>query len=206
MLQQRSNRRAFAKIYENNLWGEAESRSGAGSSLEFSVALRKSLPLLLTELNAASLLDLGCGDFNWMRTVDLGAARYTGVDVVESLIRCNTEVYASRDRSFLVADITKDRLPAADVALCRHCLIHLPNSQVLRVLANLKISGTRYLLATTNPGVLVNVDTWPGSFRSINMQITPFNLPPPLRSLQDSTSDDQVSVLGLWRIADVEAD
>jgi hypothetical protein len=126
------------------------------------------------------------------------------VDVVEPLIRRNTELYASRDRSFLLADITKDRLPTADVGFCRHCLIHLPNRRVLAVLANLKASGARYLLATTNPGLLVNVDTWPGSFRPINLQIAPFNLPPPLRTLQDSTSDDQVSVIGLWRLADVE--
>ena len=203
LMQQRSNRKAFAEIYENNLWGAAESRSGSGSTLEFSLALRKSLTLLLAELNATSLLDLGCGDFNWMRTVDLGSVSYVGVDVVETVIKRNTEQYGSHRRRFLLADIATDRLPSADVALCRHCLIHLPNRQVLAILANLKACGVSYLLATTYPGLLENVDIWPGSFRPINMQRPPFNLPEPLRRLRDSASDDQISVLGLWRLTDL---
>jgi methyltransferase family protein len=112
-------------------------------------------------------LDAGCGDFNWMKTVNLNGIQYIGVDVVEPLIKRNIELYCSESRVFLIGDITKDRLLRADVALCRHCLIHLSNRQVCMALRNLKTIGAKYLLATTFPHLIENADIWPGSFRPI---------------------------------------
>src|SRR5688500_1614611 len=76
----------FSEIYRDNLWGDPESVSGRGSTLARTVNIRKALPELLRSINARSLLDAPCGDFNWMRLVDLGEIRYTGVDVVSELI------------------------------------------------------------------------------------------------------------------------
>jgi hypothetical protein len=203
LLQLRSNRRVFTAIYKHHLWGEVETVSGDGSTLEFSASFRETLPQLLAELGAASLLDAGCGDFNWMKTVNLNGIQYVGVDVVEPLIIRNIELYTSESRIFLIGDITKDRLVKADVALCRHCLIHLSNRQVCLALRNLKTIGAKYLLATTFPVVKDNADIWPGSFRPINLEIPPFNLPKPLRIFHDSRGTDRNSVLALWRFADI---
>ncbi len=204
LLQIRSNRRVFTAIYESRLWGAGETASGDGSTLESSASFRDTLPRLLAELGAESLLDAGCGDFNWMKTVNLNGVRYIGVDVVEPLIRRNVELYGSESYTFLVADIAKDRLENADIALCRHCLIHLSNRQVCMALRNLKNIGAKYLLATTFPSVTDNADIWPGSFRPINLEIQPFNLPKPLRIFQDSRVTDRSSaVLALWRLADI---
>jgi SAM-dependent methyltransferase len=202
LLQFRSNRSAFTAIYERHLWGADETVSGDGSTLESAASLRDTLPRLLAELGAESLLDAGCGDFNWMKTVDLSGVRYIGIDVVEPLIKRNVELYSSESRTFLTADITKDRLQSADVVFCRHCLIHLSNRQVCAALRNLKNSGAKYLLTTTFPVVQSNADIWPGSFRPINLEIQPFNLPKPLRIFGDSRPTDRSSVLALWRLAD----
>src|SRR5713101_3224375 len=78
----RSNRRAFTEIYERHLWGCSESVSGVGSTLEGSRSIGNVLPQLLHDLGAQSLIDAGCGDFNWMRTVELPGIKYIGVDVV----------------------------------------------------------------------------------------------------------------------------
>jgi len=203
LLQFRSNRRAFTAIYERNLWGAGETVSGDGSTLESSASLRDILPRLLEELGAESLLDAGCGDFNWMKTVNLNGIRYIGVDVVEPLIRRNVELYASESRTFLMADITEDPLQNADIVLCRQCLIHLSNRQVCFALRNLKSIGAKYLLATTFPVVTNNADIWPGGFRPINLEIQPFNLPKPLRVFHDSRATDRTSVLALWSLADI---
>lgn len=203
LLQFRSNRRVFTEIYKNHLWGAGETVSGDGSTLESSASLRDTLPRLLAELGAKSLLDAGCGDFNWMKSVDLNGVRYIGVDVVEPLIRRNAELYGSESRIFLVADITRDRLQNVDIALCRQCLIHLSNRQVCVALRNLKSIGAKYLLATTYPLVTSNADIWPGSFRPINLEIQPFNLPKPLSVFHDSRVTDRSSVLGLWRLDDI---
>jgi SAM-dependent methyltransferase len=204
LLQLRSSRRAFTAIYERHLWGAAETVSGDGSTLESSASFRDTLPRLLEELGAGSLLDAGCGDFNWMKAVNLNGIQYVGVDVVEPLIARNIGLYSSESRTFLVGDITKDRLRKTDVALCRHCLIHLSNRQVCAALRNLKTIGAKYLLATTFPLVMDNADIWPGSFRPINLEIAPFNLPKPLRTFHDSRDrSDRSSVLALWRFDDI---
>lgn len=204
-LDHRSNRRAFTAIYRRKLWSIGESVSGDGSTLFASASLREVLPSLLSSLGAHSLLDAGCGDFNWMKTVNLAGVRYIGVDVVPELIAENVNSYAADDRIFMAADITKDQLPPADVVLCRHCFIHLPNDQVSKALNNMKASGARYLLATTFPAIDENVDIWPGSFRPINLQAAPFRLAEPMRTIHDSAAADS-AVLGLWRFSDINLD
>jgi SAM-dependent methyltransferase len=198
----RSNRRAFTAIYRQQLWSSGESVSGDGSTLLASASLREVLPSLLAGLEARSLLDAGCGDFNWMKTVKLYGVRYIGIDVVADLIAENVRRYASGDRSFIAADITKDRLPHADVVLCRHCFIHLPNDRVIKALNNMKVSGASYLLATTFPAINENADIWPGSFRPINLRAAPFHLPEPMRNVRDSATAG-LAVLGLWSFNDI---
>ena len=202
-LELRSNRRTFGEIYRNNLWKSDESVSGFGSTLELSAAIRQQLPGILEELETESLLDAGCGDFNWLKTVDLRGVQYFGIDVVAELIQRNIELYASAERIFMVADITRDRLPAADAVLCRHCLIHLSNRQIKLALRNLAATGAKYLLATTSASVTSNRDIWPGSFRQLNLTIAPFNLPPPERLLVDSRLEAESPELGLWRFAEL---
>src|SRR4051812_19402296 len=62
----------FSGIYRNNSWGDPESVSGRGSTLARTEVMRKTLPILLANVRAKSLLDAPCGDFNWMQHVDLG--------------------------------------------------------------------------------------------------------------------------------------
>src|SRR6266852_6317636 len=172
-----SNRRAFTEIYERQLWGYRASVSGVGSTPEGSRSIGVDLPGII----------------------------YIGVDVVSDLIERNRRAYGREDRSFLVADITKDRLPAADVVLCRHCLIHLTNKQVSMALRNFKRNGIGYLITTSFPSLDRNTDIWPGSFRPLNLEAAPFNLPKPLRVIGDSApGEDQTSVLGLWRLSQLK--
>ena len=79
----------FSRIYEKNLWGDSESRSGRGSTLGRTAVIRDALPALLEGVGARSMLDAACGDFNWMARVDLRGVRYVGVDVVPELIATN---------------------------------------------------------------------------------------------------------------------
>ena len=125
--------------------------SGPGSSLWQTQEIRRRLPLLLQFLKVKVLLDAGCGDFHWLAKVRLGVERYIGVDLLEDLIQRNIELYAAPDRNFTVSNILEDRLPKADVVLCRDCLGHLSNEDVVRAVRNFANSGSGYLLATTFP-------------------------------------------------------
>src|SRR4051812_5816720 len=86
----------FTEIYERNLWEETESRSGPGSNLVKTSAIRTQLPILLDALGVRSLLDAPCGDFHWMQYTPLHVKRYIGVDVVPALIARNRAHYSGR--------------------------------------------------------------------------------------------------------------
>jgi hypothetical protein len=155
------------------------------------------------------MLDAGCGDCHWVKDTDLGEIEYIGVDVVPLLIYRNQEALQGPRRRFQVADVTRDPLPAADVVLCRDCLIHLSNRHVLAALRNFHASGARYLLANTYPLIERNRDIPTGSFRPVNLQRSTFDLPAPLRYLDDGREDvespgtasaEAVVRLGLWKL------
>ncbi|HWS54987.1 MAG TPA: class I SAM-dependent methyltransferase [Pyrinomonadaceae bacterium] len=193
----------FSDIYRKNLWADPESVSGRGSTLARTEAIRRALPGLLAGVGARSLLDAPCGDFNWMRHVELGGVEYTGADVVPELIARNREAHGGPGRTFIVADVTRDRLPKVDVILCRDCFIHLSFRDINAALANFKRSGSRFLLATTHAGVAENEDIRTGGWRSVNLQSPPFNLPQPRQLLVEDAGLGKC--LGLWSLEELEA-
>jgi len=96
-------------------------------------------------------------------------------------------------------------LPAADMLLCRDCLVHLSNAHIRRALANIRASDTTYLLTTTFTDRDRNQDIPTGSWRPINLLLPPYNFPEPLRLIDERCPDPTYADkhLGLWRVADI---
>jgi SAM-dependent methyltransferase len=197
-------RSAFSRHYERRDWQEPETVSGRGSSLQRTVALRRDLPGLLSELAVRSVVDVGCGDFNWFRALEVELDSYLGIDVVEELVAENRRRYGTPRRQFVSLDVIRDPLPRADLILCRDCLVHLKNRQVSAALRNFQRSGSRYLLATTFTGNHPNQDVPLGGWRPLNLAEKPFGLGPPLRLLRESESVEDPRYLdkslGLWTL------
>jgi SAM-dependent methyltransferase len=191
----------FTDIYRDNLWGDSESVSGRGSTLARTETIRRALPALLASVGARSLLDAPCGDFNWMRHVELDGVEYTGADVVPELIARNRQTYGRPGRNFVVADVTRDPLPRADVVLCRDCFIHLSFRDINAALANFKRSGSGFLLATTHINIAENEDMRTGGWRSVNLQSPPFNFPQPRQLVVEDA--EQGKCLGMWNLEEL---
>lgn len=191
----------FSEIFQTNAWQDPESVSGRGSTLARTNVITSHLPVLLQELNADSLIDAACGDFNWMRHVDLGSIRYLGVDIVPALIVRNRQLYQTDQRTFAVQDITKDLLPDADVILCRDCLIHLSFTSIKAAISNFKKTSATHLLCTTHTSVTENIDCPDGSWRNINLLLPPFNFQPPVKSLVEDA--ELGKCLGVWPLVDL---
>lgn len=126
----------FSYIYQNRLWGKEESVSGTESSLAQTAVLREQLPVLCRRYGVRTLLDIPCGDFNWMRAVDLDGMVYQGADVVDELIQTCRSQYATRNIQFEVMDLLEDPLPRVDLILCRDCLVHFSNKSLLLLVLN----------------------------------------------------------------------
>lgn len=193
----------FSDIYRNNWWADPESVSGRGSTLARTEVIRRELPTLLRSVNAKSLLDAPCGDFNWMRYVDLTGIEYIGGDVVPELVARNRRTEGRAGRRFAVLNITRDRLPQVDVILCRDCFIHFSFKDVDAAIANFKRSKSVFLLATTHTDVRENTDIETGGWRSVNLQLPPFNFPPPARLIIEDA--ELGKCLGMWKLEDLTA-
>jgi hypothetical protein len=195
----------FERIEQTNLWGAASSVSGLGSEDTATAAIREALPSLLQRLGARSLLDAPCGDAGWIGRVKL-ELDYIGIDIVPSLIEANNRRVADGELAgrFLVADITRDALPRADLILCRDCLVHLSFQNIARVTARFRESGAHFVLVTTFPEWEHNRDCEDGDWRALNMTKAPFDWPAP-RELIDERCEEgdggwRDKSLGLWRL------
>jgi SAM-dependent methyltransferase len=192
----------FRLAYEAGAWVTApgqRSRSGVGSEVENSSRVAAALPDLLARLQCRTLLDVGCGDWNWMQSVTL-PSRYVGIDVVPEVVEQNRR-FERPGVEFLLLDAVREPLPTADVALCREVLFHLSFDDGLAMLRNITGSA-EWLLATTDMAIWFNSDSPTGDFRRINLERRPFHLPPPReRILDDAINPGRV--LGLWRTADL---
>lgn len=190
----------FKAIYDTGVWrhGQHDTTpgSGAGSSVAATAALRHALPSLLNDLNAKTLLDLGCGDFSWMQHVSIGQT-YVGVDVVEDVIETNTKLYGQPGRVFETRDATVDTLPDADVVLCREVMFHLSFDDIMKLLRNVLSKKRSYLIATSDRLTAFNSDIPTGDFRLLNLQAGPLKFPPPDHVIDDSAVFSR-RIIGVW--------
>lgn len=210
----------FSNIFASNAWGSKESVSGAGSELTNTAQIIRELPHLLRELQVRTLLDLPCGDFNWMQHVDLTGIDYTGADIVEELVQRNTERFARPGRRFSKLNLLADDLPTVDLILCRDCLFHFSHADTFHALHTVVASRSKWFLTTTFTyrSLPRNQDIPTGGWTPINLEMAPFNLPPPRRLIVEGNVTEAIvypsasgplqfpqsdRCLGLWLVDDV---
>jgi len=191
-----SREEIFTHILKKNRWERDKA-----VDLEITKTLREELPQLLKKLQAKSILDIPCGDFWWLSSVDLGFLDYTGVDIVKHVIQNDTKQYANEKRRFLKLDILNDDLPKADIIFCKALFIHLPLDDCLKSIKNIKKSGAKYFLADTHPSVKENKDIHTGMWRPLNLNLSPFFFPEPEYRIEMKTLTKGLEKeIDLWQI------
>jgi len=197
----------FREIKVKNKWGSQESASGYGSEIRSTENLIMELPNLFRMNGIRSILDIPCGDFNWMKKIDLSAFDYIGGDIVKELISENSERYSSNNIKFVTLNIISDVLPPMDLIFVRDCFVHLSYSDIHCAIANIKKSGCKYLMATTFEKTRVNYDIITGGWRPINLLDKPFNFPEPVYILAENCTEGNGKYkdksMGLWLIEDL---
>jgi hypothetical protein len=195
----------FTRIHRENTWGDDESISGPGSRQARAALFRDDLVAALRALDIRVLLDAPCGDFNWTGPVADAVDRYVGVDVVPALVEANRARHGGPRREFLLADLTRDPLPAADAVLCRDGLVHFSYADVRAALAAFRRTGARYLIATSFPAHPENRDIRTGGWRTLSLEAPPFAFPPPAMAIDERCLGGggvyRDKILGVWPIA-----
>ncbi|MEX0780230.1 MAG: class I SAM-dependent methyltransferase [Balneolales bacterium] len=202
-----SHKKEFEHIFHNNKWRDPESRSGHASTLYQTQLIRTKLPVLLKELEVKLLLDIPCGDLNWITKMDLGSVHYTGADIVPDIIEMNKKAYSNDTMQFLILDLIKSQLPSSDLILCRDCLVHLPFADIEESIRNIKKSDATYFLTTTFTKVRRNKDIQIGKWRPLNLTLPPFSWPQPIKIINEGfyspNQEYNDKSLGLWKIEDL---
>lgn len=88
------HKQTFTEIYDTNHWGNG---SGGGSSPEATVEYRAFLKMFLRVYRIKTVVDYGCGDWQFSKLVDWTDIDYLGVDVVSSVIDFNQKNYATKN-------------------------------------------------------------------------------------------------------------
>jgi SAM-dependent methyltransferase len=162
----------FAEIYENNEWGYG---SGVGSLALNNIEYMKFLHTFLRSNGIESVVDLGCGDWQFSQFIDWGEATYLGLDVAETVIQHNRARFSRPNVGFATFN-SDDDVPYCDLALCKDVFQHLPNATIAHNLKLLK-SRARFLLITNDAwpcAELTNNDVEPGGWRPVSLAREPF--------------------------------
>jgi SAM-dependent methyltransferase len=167
----------FGAIYETDRW---QGGSGAGSTASASAPYRHVVQRLLASVEVRSVVDVGCGDWQVGSLIDWAGVRYTGLDVVGSVVEADARRFGSRGIRFEQADVRISPPPRADLLLIKDVLQHWPNGDIQLFLSR-TVPRYRYALITNDiasvhyPGQ-VNEDIEMGASRALDLLAPPFDL------------------------------
>lgn len=184
--------------FEQKSWGGKKGevpRSGPGSTLEQTEQLRLALPRIFEQYGIKTFLDAPCGDWFWMQHVDLTGITYIGGDISKEVVDADVAEFTKPGVSFMHLDITSDKLPAADMVMCRDCMMHLKNWLRWKFFENFVASEARYLMTSVhhvldNLAVVNN-----GGFKRFNPMAPPFNFPPALELIPETAKTLPADIL-----------
>jgi hypothetical protein len=174
----------FTEFYNKNSWGSEETVSGPTSTLERTQELRERLPEVFQELEIQSIVDCGCGDWNWMKTVNLTGIQYIGLEIIQPLVN-SLQAHATENISFQKLDIFQ-RLPeTADLWIARDLLCFYTLKEIKRFFEMFIESQSKFLAISSvetdqefNPQLL-------GCWKPLNLLSEPFALPEPMMEIAD---------------------
>ncbi|MFT4300204.1 MAG: class I SAM-dependent methyltransferase [Desulfovibrio sp.] len=195
----------FDQIYHCGGFGGNESCSGTGSSLQQTEKLRTELQKIFFKYSIKSVLDIPCGDCHWISSMDFTDIAYTGGDIVADLIEKN-KIKFGRKFSFLLLDLCRGPLPAADMLLTRDCFVHLSFEEIAKALTTIRNSDIHYFSATTFTSCTENYDLDQNTrWRPLNLCLPPFNFPAPTDLINENCTENagqyQDKCLAIWEIA-----
>lgn len=163
----------FEKIYDRNKWLFG---SGEGSLEKYTKKYRLFLEDFLVKYKIKSVLDFGCGDWQFSKYINWNGIKYHGVDIVKAVIERNQKEFQKDSIDFSLIDDNDFQPQSADLFIAKDVFQHWSTERIIGFLPKLK--NFKYVLLT-NCGDLPqfrNVDIKDGGFRTIDFSQAPFLL------------------------------
>lgn len=167
-------RERFEEIYEKNRWGYG---SGAGSLPRHTRGYSSMLQEFIKEHDIGTVVDLGCGDWQFSRFINWDGIQYYGMDLVRSVIDRNTQLYSAPNIKFRLFSGNFDELPEADLLISKDVLQHWSNQSIKSFLPTLERYQYSLITNCVNPrGETENIDIEDGEYRYLDIRLPPFNI------------------------------
>jgi SAM-dependent methyltransferase len=153
--------------------------SGPGSRLEENTEMIEFLECFIRVKKIKTILDIGCGDWQYMQAVDLQGCKYIGIDCVQSVVDADTAKFGNENVEFRCGDILECEFPPADMVIIKDVVIHLTNAQIFKLWERVK--GYKHVIfvfddKASNPAAYKDeIET--GDFRSLDLHAEPFKFP-----------------------------
>jgi SAM-dependent methyltransferase len=164
----------FVEIYSNDEWSGG---SGEGSFDFQTKGYQGFLQNFISKNNIKSVVDMGCGDWQFSQYIDWSGVRYQGYDVVPSVVTSNANNFSAANISFTLYSGDPNDLPSGDLLIVKDVLQHLSNQSVLDVTNCLFKYKYALLTNCINPkGKTINEDINTGDFRYLDLRLAPFSL------------------------------
>jgi SAM-dependent methyltransferase len=170
-----SMRTVFEKIYDDHAWSGGG--SGEGSQLRHNRGYVAFLQDFLARHRITSVVDLGCGDWQFSQALDWTGIAYRGFDLVGSVIERNRKAFGAANVSFDVFDGDFASLPAADLLIAKDVLQHWSQPTIESLLPHLGRFRNSLITNCVNPAGPTTNETIPdGGFRPLDLSLPPFAL------------------------------
>lgn len=165
-------RKVFERIYQSGQWIKG---SGWGSWIENVGPYVDFLQSFLNDHNDIdTVLDIGCGDWEFSQYIDWDGRFYQGIDVVPFIIKENNRKFGNGYIEFFTGDATRMDLAPADLIIVKDVLMHWPTRSIRSFFKN--APDHKYMLVTndcrpeyTDPNIHL------GGFQNVDLTKHPYN-------------------------------
>ena len=151
--------------------------SGPGSNPYYNLPYRCFLEAFLVNNHIESLVDIGCGDWQFSQYVRYAGLSYVGLDIVDSVVQRNNAMFGKPNVRFELMPEDKADTPGADLLVMKDVLQHLDDAEIMDFYRRV-VPKYRYCLITNSYRKLdtpTNVDTASGGFRCLDLRAAPYD-------------------------------
>lgn len=168
----------FDRAYREKRWGGG---SGPGSFPTTTAPYRELIEGFIHARQIRSVLDVGCGDWQFSRLINWGNATYVGIDVVPAIVEHNRLSFRRPGISFEHGDAIESPLPKVELVLVKDVLQHWSFATIEKFLRRM----ADYPLVIITNTVISHIGParphWelkiPGSYRPLDVRLPPLLLP-----------------------------
>ncbi len=192
--------REFNEIASSNRWGNADSISGDGSTVEINRIRAVCLSVFIFTHNVTRMYDIPCGDAHWQHSIPGVGTHfaYVGSDISSVALgkaraknRGRPRMRFLENTTNLISDVPSVADPEHSIWMLKEVVQHLPLAAGLKMVQNVQRSGVRYLAITSHAtdlfkvgkknfggkGKNKNTEVPYGGFYQNNVFLPPFNFP-----------------------------